>query len=74
MNAENPTEYRITRKGEHWPFALKGRNPRTGRWDTMFETEDAAFLREWIDAERATGRTFSVTDASGANPRIIGAH
>jgi hypothetical protein len=47
-----PTDYRIVRKGEHYPYQVKARNPRTGRWEVHITTDDLQYVEQWIASRR----------------------
>lgn len=50
--APQPTAYRISRRGAHWPWRVRGQNPRTGKWDVMCTCESReqaeALVRNWL--------------------------
>jgi len=59
------TLYRVTRKGEHWPFILKTRGPNN-RWYINFQA-DLDFIVTWLKVEGIDPRKVALVDK--ANPK-----
>jgi RNA polymerase sigma factor (sigma-70 family) len=47
---KGPTEYKVTRKGENWPYRVMGKNPVTGKWQLQITHGDLNFIKEWIES------------------------
>lgn len=44
----HPTEFRLTRKGTHWPVTVRGK--LLGRWHVMVSMGTVAEAEEWVRA------------------------